>query len=62
MPAKQSHKKKVDWSSIKVTVVPEGEPNPGNPYSMLSPEARLKQLQALYQQIYLRVIEGNTKD
>jgi len=58
MPTKQSSRR-IDWSNIKVTVVSEGDPNPGNPYSALPPEARLEQLQALYQQIYLRIIERN---
>ena len=57
---RQCPTKKVDWKHIGITVVPEGEPNPGNPYSVLSPEARLEQIQALHQRICVRVVEETT--
>jgi len=57
MPAKkQCSDGNIDWYSIKITVVPEGEPNPQNPYSSLTPEQRREQLRALYQRIIERKI------
>lgn len=61
MPGKKSAREKVDWESIKITIVPEGPLNPANPYSSLSPEARLKHLQSLYHRIYSRLIEKSAK-
>lgn len=57
MAAKNQRNGKIDWNNIKISVIPGGPPNPANPYSSLSPEARLRHLQSLYQQIYLRIIE-----
>ena len=58
MPAKkQCSDRDVDWDSIKIIVIPEGEPNSHNPYSSFTPEQRREQLRALYQRIIERKIE-----
>ena len=54
MPAK---KQKIDWDNIEIEIVPLGEPNPNNPYSEFTPEARRARLQEIYQQIYARKLE-----
>lgn len=58
MPAKkQCSDGNIDWDNITITVIPEGEPNPQNPYSSFTPEQRREQIRALYQRIIERKIE-----
>ena len=58
MPAKKQPREKIDWENIVIEIVPIETPNPHNPYSEFTPEARLVRLQEIYQQIYARKLES----
>ena len=53
MPAEQKNGK-IDWENIEIIVVPAKEPNPQNPYTQLSPQARQRQIKALCEKIVFR--------
>jgi len=62
MPAKKQSREKIDWDNIEIEIVPIEEPNPHNPYSELSPQARFERLVTLYQEIYANKLEKSEKE
>ena len=62
MSAKKENHQPIDWESIPITLIPEGEPNPQNPYALLTEEERMQQLRELCQRIYLRMVEEIDKN
>jgi hypothetical protein len=49
-----SSKAKVNWDSIPVVIDDDCEPNPRNPYSVSTPDAREKALRDIARTILLR--------